>query len=294
MRLKRIAQNPILTPRAEVEWESGAVFNAAVVHDHGTFHLLYRAVRHPNYSSIGYAKSKDGIHFHRLNEPVLVPTAPEDQGGVEDPRVTKLGQTYYMLYTAWNGDREGRACQVALATSEDLLRWEKRGIVLGDDLFGNNKDAALFPEKIGQKYVLIHRPIPNIWFSYSEDPYNWKDHVCVMEREFDWEARKIGAAGPPLKTEQGWLFIYHGVDENAVYRLGAALLDLNDPTVVLYRQAEPILEPEEPWEIEGDVPHVVFSCGALLFDRELWVYYAGADKVIALAKADITDFLNAK
>lgn len=292
MRLKRVEQNPILTPRPEVEWESGAVFNTAVVYDRGAFHLLYRAVKHPNYSSIGYAKSADGIHFERLNEPVLVPGVPEEKGGVEDPRVTKIGETFYMLYTAWNGEWDGQVCQVALATSNDLLHWEKRGIVLGYDLFGNNKDAALFPERIGGKYVMIHRPIPNIWISYSEDPFSWKDHVCIMERQFEWEAKKIGAAGPPIKTDKGWLFIYHGVDERSVYRLGIALLDLNDPTIVLKRQAEPILEPEESWELQGDVPNVVFSCGALLFDRDLWVYFAGADKVIGLAKGNVGDFLN--
>jgi len=292
MRLKRVKQNPILTPRPEVEWESGAVFNTAAVHDRGAFHLLYRAVKHPNYSSIGYAKSTDGIHFERLREPVLVPSVPEEKGGVEDPRVTKIGDTFYMLYTAWNGEWDGQVCQVALATSNDLLHWEKRGIVLGYDLFGNNKDAALFPERIGGKYVMIHRPIPNIWISYSEDPFSWKDHVCIMEPQFDWEAKKIGAAGPPIKTEKGWLFVYHGVDDKSVYRLGIALLDLNDPTIVLKRQAEPILEPEESWELQGDVPNVVFSCGALLFDRDLWVYFAGADKVVALAKANVGDFLN--
>ena len=293
MRLKRIAQNPIMTPRQEVEWESGAVFNAAVVHDQDAFHLFYRAVKYPNYSTIGYAKSKDGIHFDRLDKPVLVPTVPEERGGVEDPRVTKVGETFYMLYTAWNGEGDGQVCQVALATSADLLHWEKRGVVLGHDLFGDNKDAALFPEKIDGKYVMIHRPMPNIWISYSEDPFSWKDHICIMEREFDWEAKKIGAGGPPIKTEKGWLFVYHGVDEQSVYRLGVALLDLNDPTIVLKRQAEPILEPEESWEVEGDVPNVVFTCGSLLLNRELWVYYAGADKMIGLAKADVNDFLGA-
>lgn len=291
LRLHRVGDGPIMTPRKDVLWEKSAVLNAAAIHDGGKFHLLYRAVAHnpgdPNRSCIGYAVSEDGIHFARLDEPVLTSnTVPEEAQGVEDPRVTKIGDTFYMLYTAYDGART----QIALATSTDLLHWQRHGIVLADTPFGNNKDAALFPEKIGGRYCMLHRPVPDIYLAFSDDLLHWTDHVRMMQPEFEWEAAKIGAGAQPIKTEKGWLLIYHGVDEKLWYRLGAALLDLDDPTRVIARQPEWILQPEAEWEIVGDVNNVVFTCGAVLLGRELWVYYGAADTVIGLARGNIDDF----
>jgi len=291
LRLHRVGDKPIMTPRHDVPWEKSAVLNAAAIHDGGKFHLLYRAVAHnpgdPNRSCIGYAVSEDGIHFARLDEPVLASNVvPEEVQGVEDPRVTKIGDTFYMLYTAYDGART----QVALATSADLIHWQRHGVVIPDTLFGNNKDAALFPEKIGGRYCMLHRPVPDIYLAFSDDLLHWTDHVRIMQPEFEWEAEKIGAGAQPIKTEKGWLLIYHGVDKKLWYRLGAALLDLDDPTRVIARQPEWILQPEADWEIVGDVNNVVFTCGAVLLDRELWVYYGAADTVIGLAKGNLNDF----
>ena len=293
LRLKRVGDGPILEPRKAVPWEKDTVFNAGAIYDNGKFHLLYRAVAHNpgdrNRSSIGYAWSEDGIHFDRLNEPVLRSNqVPEEAQGVEDPRVTKIGDTYYMLYTAYDLKRT----QVAMASSIDLIHWRRHGVVISNELFGNNKDAALFPEKIRGRYCMMHRPDPDIYLAFSDDLHNWTVHVCLMKPEFEWEVTKIGGGAQPIRTENGWLIIYHGVDKDMWYRLGIALLDLEDPTKVVKRQPEWILQPEADWELKGDVANVVFSCGAVLLDRELWVYYGAADTVIGLAKGDIDDFLD--
>ncbi len=292
LRLTRACDGPILEPRQDVPWEKDTVFNAGVIHDHGKFHMLYRAVAHHpgdrNRSSIGYASSVDGIHFDRLDEPVLRSNeVPEETQGVEDPRVIKFGDTYYMTYTAY----DLRRCQIALASSKDLIHWKRHGVIISNEAFGNNKDAALFPEKIRGRYCIMHRPDPDIYLAFSDDLHNWTDHVCVMQPKFEWEATKIGGGAQPIKTEKGWLMIYHGVDKQMWYRLGVALLDLEDPTQVIKRQPEWILQPEANWELKGDVANVVFTCGAVLLGRELWVYYGAADTVIGLAKGVIDDFL---
>jgi len=293
LRLKRVGDGPILKPRKEVTWEKDTVFNAGAIYDNGKFHLLYRAVAHNpgdrNRSSIGYAWSEDGIHFDRLNEPVLRSNeVTEEAQGVEDPRVTKIGDTYYMLYTAYDLKRT----QVAMASSIDLIHWRRHGVVISNELFGNNKDAALFPEKIRGRYCMMHRPDPDIYLAFSDDLHNWTVHVCLMKPEFEWEVTKIGGGAQPIRTENGWLIIYHGVDKDMWYRLGIALLDLEDPAKVVKRQPEWILQPEADWELKGDVANVVFSCGAVLLGREIWVYYGAADTVIGLAKGDIDDFLD--
>lgn len=281
IKLLRYVGNPILKPDREHPWEALNVFNAAVAHDNGLFHMLYRAQGMDYVSSIGYAVSEDGFHWSRLDKPVLEPANRFETKGVEDPRITRIGETFYLAYTAYSE----HGTRVSLAASKNLIAWERLGIILPDE---DNKDAALFPEKIGGRYCLLHRRPPDIWLARSDDLLHWTDHQIIMRpRPGDWEAMKVGAAGPPIKTDQGWLFIYHGVDRHHVYRLGVALLDLNDPAVVLKRQEEPILEPEEEWELNGDVPNVVFSCGQVMTDDALYVYYGGADRVIGVATADM-------
>lgn len=293
LRLKRSSDGPILEPRKDVPWEKDTVFNTAAIYDQGKFHLLYRAVAHnpgdPNRSSIGYAWSENGLNFHRLDDPVLRPNeVPEEAQGVEDPRVVKLDGRYHMVYTAYDLERT----QIALATSTDMIHWERHGVIISNETFGNNKDAALFPEKVGGRYCIMHRPDPDIYVAFSEDLLHWTDHACIMRPEFDWEATKIGGGAQPIKTEKGWLVVYHGVDKDMWYRLGVVLLDLEDPTKVVARQPEWILQPEADWELKGDVANVVFACGAVLMGREIWVYYGAADTVIGVAKGNIDDFLS--
>jgi len=292
-RLERLQDTPILSPNRNNDWEKAAVFNAAAFYENGIFHLFYRASdnsfvldsekpdpKRKFTSVIGHATSTDGIHFERSDKPVLAPMGMNDSWGVEDPRLTKIEDTYYMVYTAFGG-KDWSDVRVSMASSKDLVNWSWNAILLPDE---PNKDAGLLPGKINSKYVLFHRRVPSIWTAVSDDLIHWYDHKVIMTpREGKWDSKKIGIAGPPVEIDDGWLLIYHGVDENNVYRLGAALLDRDDPNRVIARQDEPILEPKLEWEVNGLVPNVVFSCGGCIVDDYLYVYYGAADTHIGVA-----------
>ena len=288
MKLTRYPGNPVLAPIEAHEWESRTVFNCGVAYDNGAVILIYRAQGvGSNVSRLGFAASTDGVHFSRLDRPVFEPADLTEVWGVEDPRISRMDDAYHMLYTAWSP----LGIQVAMASTTNFFTWQRHGIVLpGPD----NKDAALFPEKVGGRYVMFHRIPPDIWLAYSDDLIHWGDYRRIMQpRPDNWDSLKIGAGGPPLKTEHGWLCIYHGVSSDRVYRLGVALLDLDDPSRVVHWPREAVLEPQEAWELEGDVPNVVFTCGTAEIDGLYFVYYGGADKFIGVAtanKADLLDF----
>lgn len=291
-KLKRLSKKPILTPIRDHEWERYAVFNAAVVYANNKFHLFYRASdndfeldteipeeKYKFVSSIGYASSDDGIHFERLPYPIIEGEGEQEGWGIEDPRITKIDNCYYILYTAFGG-RDWRDIRISMMESKDLKHFGNKKVVLDEP----NKDAALLPEKVDGKYFLFHRRLPHIWTATSNDMETWHDHrILLKTREGKWDSQKIGIAGPPLKLDDGWLLIYHGVDNDNVYRLGAALLDADNPNKVIAIQDEPILEPELDWEVNGLVPNVVFSCGACIVNDFLYVYYGGADTVIGVA-----------
>jgi predicted GH43/DUF377 family glycosyl hydrolase len=295
-KLKRICNQPVLTPVKNHPWEKTAVFNPAAFYKNGVFHLFYRAADKPFIldtekpleenkftSSIGYAVSHDGIHFKRFDEPMLTGKGVQEAWGMEDPRVTKIGDTYYMVYTGFGG-RDWTDIRISMVESKDLLTWHNSRILLDEP----NKDGALLPEKINGRYFLFHRRIPSIWVSYSDDLINWSDHKVILNpRAGKWDSNKIGLAGTPVKIEDGWLMIYHGVDEENKYRLGAALLDKNDPSKVIAVQDEPILEPELDWEVNGLVPNVVFSCAGVIADKILYVFYGAADTVIGVAGIEV-------
>lgn len=285
--LQRSSRNPILLPNPFNRWESLNVFNAGVVYHNDLFHMLYRG-QGPDYVSyIGYAVSEDGISWSRLDRPVLGPGNEWETRGVEDPRITYLDGRFYMTYTAYSP----LGVRTCLAVSDNLIAWRRLGIMLPDE---TNKDTALFPDKIGGRYCLLHRRVPDIWIAYADDPAaaRWTDHRIVMSPiPGTWEHEKIGLAGTPTRVEDGWLMIYHAVDVDMVYRLGVALLDAADPARVLARCPDFILEPIETWEVKGDVPNVVFSCGHVVRADTLNVYYGGADRVMALATCSLTDIL---
>lgn len=296
IRLKRLIDKPILGPIWAHEWEKQAVFNAGAIYENGLFYLFYRAsnncftlnTRQPEeaqkfVSSIGLAVSRDGVDFARFDKPVLMGWGSQEAWGVEDPRITRIGDTYYMVYTAFGG-RSWLDIRPAICWSRNLIDWEGHKVLLDEP----NKDAALFPETIGGKYALLHRRFPDIWIAFSDDLETWRNHQVIMQPvPGTWEAKKIGIAGPPHKIEGlGWLLFYHGVDENNVYRLGGAVLDLEDPTRVLFRQAQPVLEPELEWERYGLVPNVVFSCGSVEKDGAYYVYYGAADTTLGVAAVD--------
>jgi predicted GH43/DUF377 family glycosyl hydrolase len=223
-----------------------------------------------------------------LEEPILVNDAPQELRGPEDPRIVKLRDTFYMMYTGYGGRFEGD-WRICLASSQNLIDWQRHGVMLDEP----NKDASLFPEIINDQYLMLHRRLPNIWLAYSDDLSRWDNHTLVMETRpgSTWESKKIGIAGPPTKMRDGWLLIYHGVGQNNQYSLGMAMLDLDDPSRVIARQTKPILRPELDWEINGCVPNVVFSCGQVVIGDEIYVYYGGADTVIGVASVKMDEIV---
>ncbi len=285
LKLKRDLRNPILLPIREHSWESRFIFNGAVVYDkkEGLFHMLYRAMGVDDISRIGYAVSTDGVHFSRLDKPVFSPASDFEAKGCEDPRLTKIGDNYYMLYTAYSKN----GMRVSMASTGNFITWKRYGVILPDQ---DDKDAALFPEKVNGRYMLYHRIEPNIWVSFSDDLHHWTDHKTIMSPRKDaWDSLKIGIGAPPIKTSHGWLMLYHGVDRNMVYRLGFALFDLDDPTKLIRRSNEPILEPQEDFERFGQVPNVVFSDAMVQYNENYLVYYGGADNCMALATIPIKE-----
>ncbi|NLL43075.1 MAG: glycosidase [Firmicutes bacterium] len=296
-KLRRLSQEPILEPIAEHSWEREAVFNCGVTFHQGRVHMIYRAsdrdfsalsdlepkANKRFISSFGYGVSEDGINFTREAEPIFTAEGEQEAWGVEDPRISKIGDTFYMLYTAFGG-RTWDDHKISLASSQDLETWQRHGVILDEP----NKDAGLLEELVDGKYMLFHRRMPHIWAAFSSDLNTWDDHRIVMKTiPGGWEENKIGIAGQPIRVRQGFLMLYHAVDNRKVYRLGAALLDGEDPTKVVRRLPQPILEPELDWERTGHVPNVVFSCGQVIKDDFLYVYYGGADKVIGVAGIEL-------
>ena len=285
--LPRYPGNPILIPNVLHNWEALNVFNAGTIYHNGLFHMLYRAQGVDYVSHIGYAVSEDGYRWKRLDQPVFSPGNGYETRGVEDPRLTFLEGKFYMTYTAYSP----LGVRASLAISDNLIHWQRAGIMLPDE---NNKDTAIFPEKIGGKYYLLHRREPDIWLATSDDMRHWSNHQVIMKPTGSaWQQAKIGISGTPEKTDQGWLMIYHAVDQHMVYRLGADLLDLDNPSIVTKRLEDWILEPRETWELKGDVPNVVFSCGQIIKDRILYVYYGGADRVMAVATCPVEELMAA-
>lgn len=304
----RAKQNPIITPDPKHAWEKRATFNAGAIDLGGKVHLLYRAMSEDNTSVFGYAASKDGVHIsERLDQPAYVPRedfemkrGPADgNSGCEDPRITKIGETIYMTYTAFNGVDPWRAALTSIGKKDFLAkrfdRWTKPVLISPEGI--GDKNLCLFPEKIGGQYMLLHRIGSQICadFTDSLDFKNRKLTRCIEimgPRPGVWDSQKIGITGPPIKTDKGWLLIYHGVSKTNTYRLGAALLDLVNPTIVLSRTTGPILEPVEEYERVGQIKNVVFSCGVVRRKDTLFVYYGGADSVLGVAKVALKRLLN--
>jgi len=294
MKLTRLTNKPILQPIADHEWEKAAVFNAAAVYHKKLFHMIYRATNlggHEKYgryiNALGYAVSGDLLTWHRYEEPILTNSVPQEERGPEDPRIVKIDNLFYMTYVGFRGRTPGDY-RICLATSKDLVHWDRKGIVLDEP----NKNASLFPEKISGKYYMLHRRHPDIWICHSEDLKTWIGHEKIMSPLPEtWNQTRIGIAGPPVKTKKGWFLIFHGVDEFNHYRLGVALLDQTNPGRVLARQKEPIIEPELDWEINGYIPNVIFSCATVLSGNRIYCLYGGADTVMGVAFIKLQDIV---
>ncbi|WP_254434257.1 glycoside hydrolase family 130 protein [Halobacillus sp. Marseille-Q1614] len=241
-------------------------------------------------SYIRLARSKDGEEFTIDSEPFIYPETKHETWGVEDPRVTLIDDTYYIQYSAASQLGIG----VGLITTEDFQTYERHGLMLHPE----NKDAAIFPEKINGKYYTLHRPVPKgigspeIWIAESRDLIHWGNHQHLLGLSEDgWDSGRIGGGAVPFKTEEGWLEVYHAADKNDRYCLGALLLDLNDPSKVLAKTFEPILVPEADYEVNGFFNQVVFTCGVTLQNRNVRVYYGVADTSMAAADMSIDDIL---
>lgn len=291
----RFHGNPILKPRNSNSWESRYVFNAGAVYLENKVHLLYRAMGDDMVSRIGYASSIDGGHIdERLDEPVFNPANLEERYGCEDPRLTLLDDKCFMTYTAYT-EKLLNAYQIGITSigtedfAEKRWNWSKRIFPFPSV---RDKNAFIFPKRVDEKHLLFHRIDPDICVAYSEDFKNWTNFKAIIQPRLDkWDNFKVGCGGPPIKVDDGWLFIYHGVDFDRIYRLGVILLDERYPEKILYRSENPILEPKEDYEKYGNVSNVVYSCGNVLVDDKVYIYYGAADAAVCLAIYELNEIL---
>lgn len=332
MKLKKYEGNPVLSPNPENKWENLVVCNPGVWYEDGKFYMLYRAAGDDEEHIIrmGLATSTDGFHFERVSDqPAFGPSADgEDSGCVEDPRIVKFDDYYYVTY-AFRPCHPGQYWKFAhdevvvkdfganapsflqkniantgLAMTRDFRNWRRLGRITKPEL--DDRDVIIFPEKINGKYAMIHRPKewigekygpkhPAIWLKYSDDLLNWDvpSKLLIEGRPGGWE-EKIGGSTPPLKTEKGWLMLYHGVEDGGTgyYRVGAMVLDLNDPSIILGRTRDFILEPEYTYEKEGFYNGCVFPTGNVIVGNTLYVYYGCADKYVGVATADVNELVD--
>lgn len=292
---QRVSSAPILAPNGN-GWESAGTFNPAVIEHEGKLVMLYRAQDAQGTSRLGYAESSDGIHFQPRAEPVLSPEADyEKGGGVEDPRLVKLGDTYYLTYTGYNT----KDAQLCLATSRDLIHWERKGVILpaykGNWNTGWTKSGAIVPERIDGKYWMYFlgtTPDKNdqMGLAYSTDLVHWTEATktpVLPRRPGLFDSRVVEPGPPPILTSVGIVLIYNGADDKLVYRTAIAIFDRKDPRKVLYRSAQPIFGPELEWEKVGQVPNVVFVEGMARLGNRYLFYYGGADKYVGVAAAPV-------
>jgi beta-1,2-mannobiose phosphorylase / 1,2-beta-oligomannan phosphorylase len=306
LKLKRYSKNPIISPNKKNPWENKATFNPAAIYLDNKVHILYRAMSENNTSVIGYATSKNGFKIdYRSDKPAYAPRENfelklKEKGfsGCEDPRITKIGEVIYMLYTAYDSMHNPRVALTSIKKSDFLKenwRWKKSQLISPQNT--DNKDACLFPEKIRGKYYILHRNGTGIDLSKYEKLEFEKENYLqetkwMSKRKGWWDSQKIGSAAPPIKTKKGWLVLYHGISEDNSYSVGAFLLDLKNPFKVIARTGSPIFTPEKSYEKDGHYSNVVFPCGVVQIKDILYVYYGGADKYVAVATIKLNDLLN--
>lgn len=318
LNLRKPPSNPIIKPSRDTTWQSKATFNPTALYHDGKVHIVYRAIGDTDESVLGYANSRDGViinekfpdiaYRHAKREKVKK-TLPKISyssgggwsGGCEDPRLTLLEDgRVYLLYTAFDGWGSIRIALTSISLDDFISkRWDWRNPVLISPPNEINKNWVLFPEKIKGKYAILHSLSPKILVDYfdSLDELDGTKFIkSVHQGDPLWSKRNIGIRGvgpSPIKTKYGWLVLYHAMDKINPnhYKLWAMILDLNNPTKVLHRGVEPILEPDEGYENYGFKSGVVYSCGAVVKDGKLFVYYGGADTVSCVATADFDKFL---
>jgi beta-1,2-mannosidase len=299
----RLSSDPIVSPKGD-KFESAGTFNPSVVKKDGKFVMLYRAQDHNGTSSLGYATSDDGIHFTSRADPVMVSEAPyEKGGGVEDPRLQKIGDTYYLTYTGYNNvdgaAADKKDAQLCLATSVDLIHWQRKGVIIpsfkGKWNVKWTKSGAIVPEKINGKYWMYYLADAQgkdqqMGVAYSDDLLHWTealDHPVLASRTGAFDSQVVEPGPPPILMPEGIFLIYNGADDNLVYSTGWVLFDKKDPTRVLARSEAPVFAPDKEWEKVGQVPNVVFVEG-MVQDGKRWLfYYGGADKNVGVATAPV-------
>lgn len=335
LRVTRHPNNPIIVP-GKYDWRRAVTFNPGVINENGKVYLYERTAGklRPFICYIGMMESEDGVNFiHSNDQPVFTPEmAGSPYGSVQDPRVVKIDGKYYMTYAyrpyAWSSHPTGTGVPESFQTDfpgfdgDPLKNQTRSGIAISDDLYNwkhhcwatpaeiDDRDVILFPEKINGRYAMLRRPLQfigkdygtykaGIWLAFSDDMQNWDSNVLIAKPEFQWENNRIGGSLPPIKTEFGWLVIYHGVetlDERTnmvVYRAGAMLLDVEDPTKVIKRCSKFILEPTTYYEKFGlYIPNVVFPTGGYIEENKLHIYYGVCDTAIARASIELNELLD--
>lgn len=327
MKLTRYEGNPILKPNPGNAWESAVTTNPGAVYDAVSrqFIMLYRAAGHDKQHVIhfGLATSSDGFNFKRMSDkPVFSPSKDGfDAGCVEDPRIIRMGEYYYITYATrpfppgqyWSADcyKNGRCPEdfplflkanrttTGLGITKDFRNYIRAGILTNPLL--DDRDVILFPEKVNGKFVMLHRPTdwmgpqygtehPAIWISTSEDLMGFRNSRLLLTAKFDWEC-KVGGSTPPIKTKYGWFALYHAVGPDKHYRLGAIMMDLNDPSKVIRRLPDWLIQPEKDYELDGYYKGCIFPCGNVVVNGTLFVYYGGADRYIGVATAPFDELV---
>ena len=305
---QRSKKNPIITPNPKHPWEAKATFNPAAILIGEKTHILYRTFSNDNTSFIGYAMTKNGIDIEeRLADPIYVQREEFEMkkiangnSGCEDPRLTMIDKKIYLCYTAYDSVGPPRVA-ISSILEKDFLnhnwKWEKPILITPKGF--DDKDTCLFPEKLPGGYFVIHRVGNEICGDYLKSLDFEKETInkCIRiigPRINSWDSSKVGITAPPIKTKKGWLLLYHGVSKSHnTYRVGALLLDLKDPAIVLARSTDPIFEPEEEYERKGIINNVVFPCGMVLRKNLLYIYYGGADTVTGVATMELKVILDA-
>ncbi len=303
---QRFPGNPIIAPRPGFQWENHGTINPAAIDLGDKTHIFYRAVADGNVSTLGYATSSDGFSIDtRSDKPVYFARAPfemrtdggGDNYGCEDPRLMVIEDRVYMTYTGYNGSVPRVA--VSSISVKDFLKqkwsaWTMPEAITPENV--PNKDSAILPEKVKGGYMLFHRVNESICADFVSSLDFTRERITqcieiVAPRRGMWDGRKVGLSTPPVKTKDGWLLLYHGISWSSTYRVGAVLLDLEDPTIVRARTAIPLFEPQEEYERKGVVPNVVFPCGFVIRGSTAYLYYGGGDFVIGVATIKLSSIL---
>ena len=296
--IERYHDNPILEPE-DIPYPVATVYNAGMAKHDGKYLMLFRSNRLNGRSIIGIAESNDGYEFTPRPEPFMTPAsdgvfAEYEEWGVEDPRICLLDGEYLITYSAYS--RHG--VRIALARTHDFQNLERVALITQADM----RNVVIFPQKFDGRYVRLDRPHSeinpwSIWISYSPDLVHWGDsRLIIRPVHYHWDQMKVGPGATPIRTDRGWLNIFHGVYptmNGCVYRLGVALHDLTDPSKVIAVGDRWILQPEDPWELTGYVHNVVFTCGAIPEDDgTVKIYWGGADTVMCAGMAWIEDLVD--